>query len=137
MNVFTKNKSSKKIYFYEDSNKVLGSKTVTTKLRSKSPQNTSMSVFPRQIVLGQKNVVTYVLEIKPCSNPVWIKHKLSQGNRNISKPATNRFKCDDRNTDKPSSVSTQLPHMHTARSMRSDQARAKLGRYIAPERPSH
>uniref|UniRef100_M4DZU8 Uncharacterized protein n=1 Tax=Brassica campestris TaxID=3711 RepID=M4DZU8_BRACM len=90
-----------------------------------------MSIFPRQIVLGQKNVATYVLEIKPCSNPVWIKHKLSQGNGNVSKPATYRFEYDDRNTDKPSSVTTQLPHMQTARSMRSDQARTELGRYVA------
>ena len=85
---------------------LLGSKTVTTKLTSKSPQNTSMSVFPRQIVLGQKNVTAYVLEIKPCSNPVWIKHKLSQGNRNVSEPATDRLECDGRNADRLSSVTT-------------------------------
>ncbi|KAF3513882.1 hypothetical protein F2Q69_00007265 [Brassica cretica] len=84
----------------------LGSKMVTTKLTSKSPQNTSMSAFPRQILLGQKNVAAYILEIKPCSNPVWIKHKLSQGNRNVSEPAADRFKCDGRNTDRPSSVTT-------------------------------
>ncbi|KAF3534520.1 hypothetical protein DY000_02042088 [Brassica cretica] len=65
-----------------------------------------MSVFPRQIVLGQKNVAAYVLEIKTCSNPVWIKHKLSQGNGNVSEPATDRFECDDRNMDRPSSVTT-------------------------------
>ncbi|KAF3558201.1 hypothetical protein F2Q69_00010298 [Brassica cretica] len=79
---------------------------VTTKLISKSPQNTSMSVFRRQIVLGQKNVAAYVLEIKPCSNPVWVKHKLFQANGNVSEPAMDWFEGDDRNTDRPSSVTT-------------------------------
>ena len=50
---------------------------------------------------------------------------------NIPKPATDRFEYDNQNTDKPSSVTTQLPHTHTIKSMRSDQARAKLGRYVA------
>ncbi|KAF3606691.1 hypothetical protein DY000_02050139 [Brassica cretica] len=61
------------------------------------------------------------------------KTSLSQGNGNITKPATDRFECDDRNTDKPSSVTTQRPNMHTARSLRSDRARSKLGRYVATE----
>ncbi|RIA05024.1 hypothetical protein BRARA_K00629 [Brassica rapa] len=74
------------------------------------------------------------LVVKSCSNPVWIKHKLSQGNGNVSKPATDRFEYDDRNTDKPSSVTTQLPHMHTARSMRSDRVQTKLGCNVATER---
>ncbi|KAF2597705.1 hypothetical protein F2Q68_00010251 [Brassica cretica] len=47
------------------------------------------------------------LEIKPCSSLGWIKHKLSQGNGNVSKPARDKFECADRNTDKPSSVTTQ------------------------------
>ncbi|KAF3594168.1 hypothetical protein DY000_02022269 [Brassica cretica] len=44
-----------------------------------------------------------------------------------------KFECDDRNTDKPSSVTTQRPNMRTARSLRSDRARAKLGHYVATE----
>ncbi|KAF3591212.1 hypothetical protein DY000_02022271 [Brassica cretica] len=47
------------------------------------------------------------------------KTNLSQGNGNVSKPATNKFECDDRNTDKPSSVTTQRPNMHTAQSLSS------------------
>ncbi|KAF3602995.1 hypothetical protein F2Q69_00035321 [Brassica cretica] len=65
------------------------------------------------------------LEEKPRLRSDWIKHKLSQGNRNISKPATDRLECDDRNTDKPSSVTMQQPNMHTARSLRSDRAQAE------------
>ena len=75
-------------------------------------------------------------KIKLCSNSIWIKHKLFRGNQNVSKPATDRFEYDDQNTDKPSSVTTQLPNMHAVRSMRSDQARVKLGHYVATERPS-
>ncbi|KAF3545073.1 hypothetical protein DY000_02008293 [Brassica cretica] len=57
-----------------------------------------------------------------------------------------RSEYDDRNTDEPSLVITQLPHMHAVRSLRSDRAsillvcyiatklEAKLGRYIATER---
>ena len=51
------------------------------------------------IMLGKKNVTTHDLEIKPSSSLGWIKHKLSQGNGNVSKPATDRFECDNRNTD--------------------------------------
>ncbi|KAF2567429.1 hypothetical protein F2Q68_00024130 [Brassica cretica] len=88
-------------------------------------------------MFGKKNVTRHDLEIKPCSSLGWIKHKLSQGNRNVSKPAMNRFECDDRNTDKPSSVTTQRPNMHTARSLRSDRARVPLGRYVPTEHASH
>ena len=84
-------------------------------------------------MLSQKNVATYVLEIKLCSNSIWIRHKLSRGNGNVSKPATDRFEYDDQNTDKPSLVTTQLPNMHTIWSMRSNRTRAKLGRYVATE----
>ncbi|KAG5388866.1 hypothetical protein IGI04_030407, partial [Brassica rapa subsp. trilocularis] len=88
------------------------------------------------IMLGKKNVTTHDLEIKPCSSLGWIKHKLSQDNGNISKPATDRFEYDDRNTDKPSSFTTQRPNMHTARSLRSDRACIPLGHYKATERSS-
>ncbi|KAL0749524.1 hypothetical protein Bca101_031527 [Brassica carinata] len=40
---------------------------------------------------------------------------------------------DDQNTDEPSSVITQLPHMHAFRSLPSDRASVPLGRYVATE----
>ncbi|KAF2546322.1 hypothetical protein F2Q70_00021725 [Brassica cretica] len=49
------------------------------------------------------------------------------------KQITDKFEYDNRNTDKPSSVIAQLPHMHAVGSLRSDRARAKLGRYVAIE----
>ncbi|KAF3579441.1 hypothetical protein DY000_02031570 [Brassica cretica] len=52
------------------------------------------------------------------------------GQENVATPATDRSEYDDQNTDEPSSVITQLPHMHAVRSLRSDRARAKLGRYV-------
>ncbi|KAF3514879.1 hypothetical protein F2Q69_00008783 [Brassica cretica] len=53
------------------------------------------------------------------------------GQENVPTPATDRSEYDDQNTDEPSLVITQLPHMHAVRSLRSDRARAKLGRYIS------
>ncbi|KAF3541126.1 hypothetical protein F2Q69_00024455 [Brassica cretica] len=44
-----------------------------------------------------------------------------------------RSEYDDRNTDEPSSVITQLPHMHAVRSLRSDRASVPLGHYVATE----
>ncbi|KAF3607078.1 hypothetical protein DY000_02048966 [Brassica cretica] len=63
-------------------------------------------VFPQQIMLGQENVET---------------------------PATDRSEYDDQNTDEPSSVITQLPHMHAVRSLHSDRVFVSLGRYVATE----
>ncbi|KAF2598888.1 hypothetical protein F2Q68_00010944 [Brassica cretica] len=48
-------------------------------------------------------------------------------------PATDRSEYDDQNTDEPSSVITQLPHMHAVRSLRSDQASVPPSRYVATE----
>ncbi|KAF3577298.1 hypothetical protein DY000_02030068 [Brassica cretica] len=62
-------------------------------------------VFPQQIMLGQENVAT---------------------------PATDRSEYDDQNTDEPSSVITQLPHMHAVRSLRSDRALPKRRYDIIP-----
>ncbi|KAG5400819.1 hypothetical protein IGI04_015426 [Brassica rapa subsp. trilocularis] len=53
--------------------------------------------------------------------------------QNVSKPSTDRLECDDRNTDKPSSVTTQRPNMHTTRSLRSDRACVPFGRYVVTE----
>ncbi|KAL0668451.1 hypothetical protein Bca4012_031155 [Brassica carinata] len=40
---------------------------------------------------------------------------------------------DDQNMDEPSSVITQLPHMHAVWSLRNDRASVPLGRYVATE----
>ncbi|KAF3554570.1 hypothetical protein F2Q69_00013614 [Brassica cretica] len=56
------------------------------------------------------------------------------GQENVVAQATDRSENDDQNPDEPSSVITQLPHMHAVRSLRSDRARAKLGRYVANNR---
>ena len=90
-----------------------------------------MNVFTKSNL--RKEIFTKSLAVKSCSNPVWIKHKFSQDNGNVSKPAADRFEGDGRNMDKPSSVTTQLPQMHTARSIRSDRASIPLGRYVATE----
>ncbi|KAF2532396.1 hypothetical protein F2Q70_00029720 [Brassica cretica] len=67
------------------------------------------------------------------------------GQENVASPVTDRSEYNDRNTDEPSSVITQLPHMQAVRSLRSDRARAKarslrsdrafvsLGRYVVTE----
>ncbi|KAG5384178.1 hypothetical protein IGI04_035648 [Brassica rapa subsp. trilocularis] len=50
------------------------------------------------------------------------------------KPATDELEYGNRTTDKPSTIATQRtqrPRMHTARSLRSDQACTLLGRYVA------
>ncbi|KAF3580616.1 hypothetical protein DY000_02031758 [Brassica cretica] len=143
MNVFTKSNLRKDIFtkslaVKSYSNLVLGSKTVTTKLMSKPPQKQVWVSFCDNYASYRINVTTKDLEIKFCSSLGWIKHKLSQGNGNVSKPATDKLECDDQNTDKPSSVTTQLQNMRTARSLRtrslrSDRARVPLSRYIATE----
>ncbi|KAG5388621.1 hypothetical protein IGI04_030162 [Brassica rapa subsp. trilocularis] len=61
------------------------------------------------------------------------KYRLSEGNGHLSKSAADKLEYGNQTADKPSSIDTRRPSMHTARSLRSDQARAKLGRY---ERPS-
>ncbi|KAF2595772.1 hypothetical protein F2Q68_00011606 [Brassica cretica] len=56
------------------------------------------------------------------------------GQENVATPATDKSEYDNQNTDEPSSVITQLPHMHAVRLLRNDRARAKLGRYVATKR---
>ncbi|KAF3579178.1 hypothetical protein DY000_02031038 [Brassica cretica] len=56
------------------------------------------------------------------------------GQENVATTVTDRSEYDDRNTDEPSSVITQLPHMHAVRSLRSDRAFVPLGRYVVTER---
>ncbi|KAF2571591.1 hypothetical protein F2Q70_00002969 [Brassica cretica] len=66
-------------------------------------------------------------------NLVRTKYRLSQGNRHVSKSATDKLEYGKRTTDKPSSVATQRPSTHTARLLRSDRARTRLGRYVVTE----
>ncbi|KAG5393177.1 hypothetical protein IGI04_023140 [Brassica rapa subsp. trilocularis] len=68
----------------------------------------------------------YKYEYLSAINCVWSEECRDICNGNVSKPATDMFEYDDRNTNKPSSVTTQLPHMHTARSLRSDRTRVPL-----------
>nr|VDD37307.1 unnamed protein product [Brassica oleracea] len=89
---------------------VLGSKSVTKESMSESP------------LLGSKTVTTKLTSKSPQNT------------------TTDKSEYDDQNTDEPSSVITQLPHMHAVWSLRSDRAwlelgrYAELGRYIATER---
>ncbi|CAG7897235.1 unnamed protein product [Brassica rapa] len=61
------------------------------------------------------------------------KYRLSEGNGHVSKSAADKLEYGNQTADKPSSIDTRQPSMHTARSLRSDRARAKLGRYVATE----
>ncbi|KAF3585716.1 hypothetical protein F2Q69_00029486 [Brassica cretica] len=54
--------------------------------------------------------------------------QIMPGQENV---ATSEY--DDRNTDEPISVITQLQHMHAVRSLRSDRASGPLGFYVATE----
>uniref|UniRef100_M4FHT2 Uncharacterized protein n=1 Tax=Brassica campestris TaxID=3711 RepID=M4FHT2_BRACM len=70
---------------------------------------------------------------KTCSNLDRAKYQLSHSNGYASKSATDKLEYGNWTTDKPILVVTQRPSMHTARSLRSDRARVRLGRYITTE----
>ncbi|KAG5377796.1 hypothetical protein IGI04_025638, partial [Brassica rapa subsp. trilocularis] len=83
------------------------------------------------------------LAVKSCSNlNRTTKYRLSEGNRHVSNSAADKLEYGNRTTDKPSSIDTRRPSMHTARSLCSDRASVplgryvKLGRYVATECPS-
>ncbi|KAG5374411.1 hypothetical protein IGI04_042261 [Brassica rapa subsp. trilocularis] len=59
--------------------------------------------------------------------------RLSEGNRHVSNSAADKLEYGNQTTDKPSSIDTRRPSMHTARSLRSDRASVPLGRYVATE----
>ncbi|KAG5375999.1 hypothetical protein IGI04_040595 [Brassica rapa subsp. trilocularis] len=81
-----------------------------------------------------KNIFTKSLAVESCSNlNRTTKYRLSEGNRHVSNSATDKLEYDNRTTDKPSSIDTRRPRMHTARSLRSEQASVPLGRYVATE----
>ncbi|KAF3553965.1 hypothetical protein F2Q69_00015187 [Brassica cretica] len=97
--------------------------------------NNTVSAIKAYQLLGSKSVTTESMSESPC----WGRKRSNISHRNHTQ--TDRFEYDNRNTDEPSSVITQLPHMHAVRSLRSDRARAKLepsssvslGRYMATE----
>ncbi|KAF3564813.1 hypothetical protein DY000_02013598 [Brassica cretica] len=77
-------------------------------------------------MLGQENVAMYVPKIKLRSNS-------NISHRKHTQTSYGRSEYDDRNKDEPSSVISQLPHMHAVRLLRSDRAPVPLGRYVATE----
>ncbi|KAF3566226.1 hypothetical protein DY000_02016409 [Brassica cretica] len=140
MNVFTKNKSSKQIYFYKES---CGENTFTKNQRKtrtrlpRSNQRTSWLLRARSLrSVGVENGYDDVNVQIPVEYKYVFPQQIMLGQENVATPATDRSEYDDQNTDEPSLVITQLPHMHAVRSLRSDRARAKIGRYVATERLS-
>ncbi|KAG5397558.1 hypothetical protein IGI04_019372 [Brassica rapa subsp. trilocularis] len=95
----------------------------------------SINVFTKSNL--RKEIFTKSLAVKyrPNLNRT-TKYRLSEGNGHVSKSATDKLEYGNQSADKPSSIDTRQPSMHTARSLRSDRARAKLGRYVATEHPS-
>ncbi|KAG5393516.1 hypothetical protein IGI04_023479 [Brassica rapa subsp. trilocularis] len=104
----------------------------------------SITVFTKSNL--RKDIFTNSLAVKyrPNLNRT-TKYRLSEGNRHVSKSAADKLEYGNQTADKPSSIDTRQPSMHTARSLRSDRARAKarslrsdraivpLGRYVATE----
>ncbi|KAG5388714.1 hypothetical protein IGI04_030255 [Brassica rapa subsp. trilocularis] len=95
----------------------------------------SITVFTKSNL--RKDIFTNSLAVKyrPNLNRT-TKYRLSEGNGHVSKSAADKLEYGNQTADKPSSIDTRQPSMHTARSLRSDRARAKLGRYVATEHPS-
>ncbi|KAG5384803.1 hypothetical protein IGI04_036273 [Brassica rapa subsp. trilocularis] len=78
------------------------------------------------------NILTKSLAVKSCSNlNRTTKYRLSEGQRHVSNSAADKLEYGNRTTDKPSSIDTRRPSMHTARSLRSERASVPLGRYVA------
>ncbi|KAG5378375.1 hypothetical protein IGI04_026217, partial [Brassica rapa subsp. trilocularis] len=96
---------------------MLGSKTVKTKLTSKSTQNTNMSIFPRQTVLGQKNVATYV--------------QIPFGSNTSCPTDMETLYATTAHAHCP--VNAKRPSSNQAQSLRSNRASIPLGRYVATE----
>ncbi|KAG5375437.1 hypothetical protein IGI04_040033 [Brassica rapa subsp. trilocularis] len=87
-----------------------------------------MNIFKKSNL--REEIFTKSLAVKSCSNlNRTTKYRLSEGNRHVSKPATDELEYGDRIMDKPSTIATQRPSMHTVRSLRSDRAHVPLGRY--------
>ncbi|KAG5375468.1 hypothetical protein IGI04_040064 [Brassica rapa subsp. trilocularis] len=89
-----------------------------------------MNIFTKSNL--RKDIFTKSLAVKSCSNlNRTTKYRLSESNGHVSKSAGDKLEYGNQTADKPSSIDTRRPSMHTAR----NQARAKLGRYVATERP--
>ncbi|KAG5384608.1 hypothetical protein IGI04_036078 [Brassica rapa subsp. trilocularis] len=58
-----------------------------------------------------------------------MKYRMSEGNGYVSKSAADKLGYGNRTAEKPSSIDTRRPSMHTARSLRSDRESVPLGRY--------
>ncbi|KAF2540841.1 hypothetical protein F2Q68_00031192 [Brassica cretica] len=149
---FTKNKSSKKIYFYEDS---CGENTFTKnrrKTRTRLPHSNQCTSWSLRSDRERARLVRYVAtELSPkLGRYVGVKNgydevniqisakyeyvfpqQIMLGQENVATPVTDRSEYDDRNTDEPSSVITQLPHMHAVRSLRSDRESERPSRSVA------
>uniref|UniRef100_M4F077 Uncharacterized protein n=1 Tax=Brassica campestris TaxID=3711 RepID=M4F077_BRACM len=69
-------------------------------------------------LLGSKSVTT---------------ESMSESNGHVSKSAADKLEYGNRTADKPSSIDTRRPSMHTAPSLYSDRAVGVPGRYVATE----
>ncbi|KAG5375562.1 hypothetical protein IGI04_040158 [Brassica rapa subsp. trilocularis] len=92
----------------------------------------SINVFTKSNL--RKDIFTKSLAVKyrPNLNRT-TKYRLSEGNGHVSKSAADKLEYGNQTADKPSSIDTRRPSMHTARSLRSDRASVPLGRYVATE----
>ncbi|KAG5384560.1 hypothetical protein IGI04_036030 [Brassica rapa subsp. trilocularis] len=92
----------------------------------------SITVFTKSNL--RKEIFTKSLAVKyrPNLNRT-TKYRLSEGNGHVSKSAADKLEYGNQTADKPSSIDTRQPSMHTARSLRSDRASVSLGRYVATE----
>ncbi|KAF3517891.1 hypothetical protein DY000_02062876 [Brassica cretica] len=139
MNVFTKNKSSKKIYFYEE---FCGENTFTKnrrKTRTRLPRNNQRTSWSlrrdralteaRSLGFGVENGYDEVNVQIPAEYEYVFPQQMMLGQENVATPATDRSEYDDQNTDEPSSG----PSLSQARSLRSERASVPLGRYVATE----
>ncbi|KAG5392712.1 hypothetical protein IGI04_022675 [Brassica rapa subsp. trilocularis] len=96
------------------------------------------TIHPRITVFTKSNlrkdIFTNSLAVKyrPNLNRT-TKYRLSEGNGHVSKSAADKLEYGNQTADKPSSIDTRQPSMHTARSLRRDRAIVPLGRYVATE----
>ncbi|KAG5384889.1 hypothetical protein IGI04_036359 [Brassica rapa subsp. trilocularis] len=92
----------------------------------------SITVFTKSNL--RKDIFTNSLAVKyrPNLNRT-TKYRLSEGNGHVSKSAADKLEYGNQTADKPSSIDTRQPSMHTARSLRSDRAFFLIGRYVATE----
>ncbi|KAG5374513.1 hypothetical protein IGI04_042165 [Brassica rapa subsp. trilocularis] len=91
-----------------------------------------MNFFPK--INLRKDIFTKSLAVKSCSNlNRTTLYRFSEGNGNVSKSAADKLGYGNQTADKPSSIDTRRPSMHTARSLHSDRESVPLGRYALTE----